>query len=401
MLKRLLTYLKEGNTYSAIELYADGEKDMALVSSFVNTKNGLERERCRQVGKTDFDNTLVPKKRAFLVINTNNVITKIEKGAGTDEMALVHKAFPNLKLEDFFYEITSHKNSQLISICRKSYVNECLEFFKQKGVTITGFSIGASNITVLVPFMGETSFSLSNKEVVTDEEGIVDIRSEMGHKGQEYDVRGMPVTGKELLGFANILTYIKNLHGGKSNFRAINNTLKEEGLHGHLFNVFLKSGIALILTMLVVNFLFFNHYYSKIATLQQTQQVNKANKAKIVALTKTVKEKEKIIDDVISSSSSEVSYFLDALAYGMPGEILLNTMDYQPLVKGIKDDKEIQVRKNELTVSGISANSKVFSAWIETLEAYDWTAKVEITAYDHSQKDASEFSMTITIKDES
>src|SRR5690606_34748223 len=144
----------------------------------------------------------------------------------------------------------------------------------------------------------------------------------------------------------------------------------------------------------------FNHYYTRTESLRQIQQVNKANKSKIMELTKIVKDKEKLIDDVISSSSSEVSYFLDALTYELPEAILLSMVDYQPLGKQIKENKEIQIRENELIVSGISADSKVFSSWIETLETYNWIEKVEITAYDYSQKEASEFSLIITIEDE-
>lgn len=400
MLKRLLTYLKEGNSYSAIELYFDGERDMTLVSSFVNTKNGLEREIYDQEEKAGFNDAMVPKKRAFLVINTNNVITKIERASTMDEVTLVQKAFPNLKLEDFFYEITSYKNSQLISICRKPYVDECLEFFKQKGITITGFSIGISNITILIPFINKESFSLNFKVIVATEDGIEEVHSGNNNSEQQHNVQGMLLTAKELLGFANILTYIKNSHGEKSNFTSINMALKEEGIHSHLFNVLLKSGIVLILVSLLINFLFFNHYYTRTESLRQIQQVNKANKSKIMELTKIVKEKEKLIDDVISSSSSEVSYYLDTLTYELPEAILLSTVDYQPLLKQIKENKEIQIRENELMVSGISADSKVFSSWIETLETYNWITKVEITAYDYSQKEASEFSLIITIKDE-
>lgn len=400
MLKRLLTYLKEGNSYNAIELYSDGEKDMTLISSFVNTKNGLEREIYGQEEKAEFNVAMIPKKRAFLVINTNNVITKIERASRVNEVALVQKVFPNLKLEDFFYEITSYENSQFISICRKSYVIECLEFFKQKGITITGFSIGISNITILIPFINTESFSLNSKEIVATEDGVEEIHSGNNNSEQQHNVQGMLLTAKELLGFANILTYIKNSHGEKSNFASINLALKEEGIHSHLFNVFLKSGIVLILISLLINFLFFNHYYTRTESLRQIQQVNKANKSKIMELTKIVKDKEKLIDDVISSSSSEVSYFLDALTYELPKAILLSIVDYQPLGKQIKENKEIQIRENELIVSGISADSKVFSSWIETLETYNWIEKVGITAYDYSQKEASEFSLIITIEDE-
>src|SRR5690606_7423605 len=216
-------------------------------------------------------------------------------------------------------------------------------FFRQKGITITGFSIGISNITILIPFINTESFSLNSKVIVATEDGVEEVHSGNNNSEQQNNVQGMLLTEKELLGFANLLTYIKNSHGEKSNFASINEALKEEGIHSHLFKVLLKSGIVLILISLLINFLFFNHYYTRTESLRQTQQVNKANKAKRMELTKIVKDKEKVIDDVISSSSSKVSYFLDALTYELPEAILLSMVDYQPLGKQIKENKEIQI----------------------------------------------------------
>lgn len=400
MLKRFLTNIKEGGNYNAIELFSTQEKEMVLVSCFVNTKMGLERGSYSQIEKSEFDETFVPRKRAFLVINTNNVVTKIEKGSGKDGVAIVHRAFPNLKLDEFFYEITYYKNSQLISICRKSYIYECLEFFKQKGITITGFSLGVSKITVLIPFIDKTTFLLNNIEVADQEEEITIKPTKTNNSVQKYDIQGMLLTGKELLGFANVVAYIKNIQADQSNFKLINMELKEEGTHNRLFSIFFNTGIAFILVILIINFLFFNHYYSKTESLRQIQQVNRTNKSKIMTLNQIVKDKEKMIDDVMSSSSSQVSYYMDALAYGMPEEILLNTLDYQPLIKEIKVDKEIHIKENELTVMGISSNNKVFSSWIESMESYAWIEGIEITAYDYSKENASDFSITISIRDE-
>ncbi|MEL4309116.1 hypothetical protein [Joostella sp. CR20] len=399
MLKRILSYIKEGNSYSAIELYLKDETEMFSISSFKNTKEGLEQDFYHQDAMENFDATIVPKKKAFLIINTNNVLTKIEEGTEVEEGALVHKAFPNLKLNEFFYEITNYKNSQLISICRKLHVNKCLEFFKRENILITGFSLGVSNISIVIPFINASSFYLRDKEVTVHEEGAVKIQTRE-YTERQYDVQGIILTEKELLSFANTLVFIKGIDGSKSNFRMLNEQFREDGIHGRLFSLLLKAGIVFLLTTLAINFLFFTYYYSEIESLRQSQQVNMTNKSKITELTQTIKNKEKMIDDMILSSSSKVSYYIDKLVYEMPEEILLNTINYQPLLKDIKEDKEIQIQKNELIVSGISSESKVFSTWIEALEAYNWITKVEITSYNHSQEMASEFSVLITIRDE-
>ncbi|QLE02036.1 hypothetical protein HX109_10900 [Galbibacter sp. BG1] len=400
MVKNAITYVKEGRSYISLERYTKDGEEMVSLCSFVNTRKGLEKESSHTLSLEALPNLDVDKNSILLIINTSHVISKIATGQSSEDLSLVNKSFPNLNLEEFYYEISEYKQSKIISICRKSYVNECLESLKSLGVAIRGFSIGISNICTLIPFLKERTFFLSTKEIVVGANGIEVIHSKSQKNIGEYGLEGMQLTADELLGFANILVYLRNAQGRHSNFLEINESLKEEYVQNNLFKVFLKSGIVVILVILVLNFLFFNHYYSKTSSLSQIQEVNKANKAKIIALTETVNNKEKMIDDVISSSSSEVSYYLNAITRKMPEEILLESMDYQPLVKEVKEKKEIQLVLNELIVSGISTDSKIFSSWIESLEQLEWVGSVEVTAYDYSQRKASRFSFNITIKNE-
>ena len=107
-----------------------------------------------------------------------------------------------------------------------------------------------------------------------------------------------------------------------------------------------------------------------------------------------------MIEDVISSSSSKVSFYTDAITYSMPKTVLLNEMNFQPLLKDIKENKELVYIKKLIIVSGVSTDSKVFSTWLEALEDFNWIEKIDITAYDYTEQDASIFSLKIYMSDE-
>ncbi|MCX2679355.1 hypothetical protein OOZ15_05315 [Galbibacter sp. EGI 63066] len=401
MYNRLISYIKEGSVYNTLEVFSSEGKEKAILCNFKKLKSAIELEQSHTIEDIAGPNGLKSGgKDSFLIINTDHVITKIVDTTNMNDLSLLNSAFPNLKIDDFYYEIARNQKQSVIAICRKKDVGKYLELFSKNNIECTGFSLGISNLNTVTPYLDTNTVRLNNKIVALEDNSISNITPETNSTSQEYDLNGLTINNEQLLGFANVLAYLQAGSITASNFDEINKSLKEEHQHRRIFSLGLKASLGLILFILLINYIAYSHYFNKNEGLQQTRQVNIQNKQKILELDKTVKAKEKMINDMISSSSSKVSLYLNDIVNSLPSSVLLNKLIYQPIEKQIRPDKEILMQKKHINIEGLSSDSKTFSKWVEKLEDHEWIDNVEITSYEYSKNKASLFSITITIDHE-
>ena len=398
MLKNLLTYLKEGNIFNAVEVQNNNTYHFISVKRKNNELDIVTVNSFESPGQIP---EFIPKNTpVFLIVNTEHILTKIVNDQKGEGLTVVNKAFPNLKMDDFYFETFQSTENSIVSICRKDESHTHLKNFEEHKIGISGFSLGVCQIHNVLPFIEEKDVQLNNHLVTTTDTGIDLIKINDTGTVKVYNVNGMEVSGKYLLGFSGILGSILQQNTFASNFTPVNSALKEEFLNKRFFNLFSKAALVFLLSILLINFLVFNHYFSKSEQLTQTSEVNKINKEKLLKLDAQVKFKEKMAEDVLSASSSRASFYIDQIASVMPATLLLNELNYQPVKKQVKDGEAIEFDKDVILISGTSSNSDDFSHWVETMEKFEWTGTVAIKDYDYTSKSSSLFTLLIKITDE-
>tara|TARA_R110000737_G_scaffold96089_1_gene130141 strand:- start:322 stop:711 length:390 start_codon:yes stop_codon:yes gene_type:complete len=126
---------------------------------------------------------------------------------------------------------------------------------------------------------------------------------------------------------------------------------------------------------------------------------NNSQKENLVLLENVVKKKQERIETISIISNSKTTYYMDQLAQTIPETILLNNINYQPLLKSIQDNKPILLERQVILVSGISKDINEFSKWIEQLEGQNWIVSTETLDYDFVSDTTSDFLIEIKIDD--
>ncbi len=398
MLKNLLTYLKEGNIFNAVEVQDNNTYHFISVK---RNKNELDIVTVKSFESPGQIPEFIPKNASvFLIVNTEHILTKIISDQKSEGPAVVNKAFPNLKMDDFYFETFQSGENSIVSICRKDEIHTLLKNFEEYKIGISGFSLGMSQIHNVIPFIKEKELQLNNHLVTTADTGIDSIKINNPDNVRVYNVNGMEVSGRYMLGFSGILGSILQQNTFTSNFIPVNSALKDEFLNKRFFNLFSKAALVFLLSILLINFLVFNHYFSKSEQLTQTSEVNKINKEKLLKLDAQIKSKEKMAEDVLSASSSRASFYLDQIASVMPATLLMNELNYQSVKKQVKDGEAIEFDEDAILISGTSSNSDDFSRWVEIMEKFEWTGSIAIKDYDYTSKSSSLFTLLIKITHE-
>jgi len=198
-----------------------------------------------------------------------------------------------------------------------------------------------------------------------------------------------------------IVNYVSKNRQKLTNFNDTNHNLERTFKNNRIFNLVAKSSLILILSILLINFLIFSHYFSKVEALETTSSANTINKSKLQELKTRVEKKEELVNTLVSAANSKSSYYLDIIAQSIPSTILLDEIQYQPLTKPVRASKPIVLNSDIISIAGTTVNGSDFSLWIENLEKLKWVTSVKTYSYDYSTKNTSSFSINInTLKNE-
>ncbi len=401
MFKNLLTYLQFGNQFCGIEHTTRKDDDVIVVTGLKKTKTEVDLEIFFESNSIEKVVNKLPKKHhVFLVINDNNVLTKKIKSEQIDNSRLINKAFPNINVTDFYFEILHQNNNHFVSICRKKYIDELIDQYKINGISVLNLSLGNSIISSIINHFESDEIFTSNSIISKEKNTILNIDKQETQVTENYDLNGLKVSNYGLLSFSVALNSILYNYHPITNFEDQRQLLLNDFKQSQFFSQFLKFGLVFILGLLLTNFVFFNHYFNKVNKLEQTSQVNLNTKHKVLELNESVNKTKKMVDDMLNSDSSKSSYYVNEIIQSFSNSIVLSELNYQPLTKRIKTEQPIEISKNSIIVSGQSSNSEHFSEWISNLESKKWINKVEIIDYENSTLSLSIFTINLTINNE-
>ncbi|WP_298760660.1 hypothetical protein [uncultured Psychroserpens sp.] len=401
MIHKLISYLTYGNRFYSVEqTQANGDiiyNGIGLTKnkSQVNIEDSFQCHDLDQVSKC------IPKGKAvFLVINNEFVITKKVESNTTETLKLVHQAFPNIKIDEFYYEVLNQDTVHFVSICRKAHVDDLLKDYESNALSVVDFSLGNLMVASLAGFISEDSIHTSNAVLTKVHHQIHTIAIQSNVVDVNYEVNDTSLNNNQLLTFSAALSLITTSKPLQSAFDSTQQNLLTNFKEKQFFTQFIKIGLSFLFVLLLVNFFLFNNYYDKVNELKETAQVLNASKTKVVDLNGSVLKMQKMVEDILKSNASQSSFYSNAIITSLPGEIILSELNYQPLLKKIKASKPIEHDINVLVVSGTSLKSVLVSEWISELEAFDWIDHIEIVNFDDTSKSSSSFSFKIHIQDD-
>lgn len=401
MKDKLISYLTFGNRFYSVEqTQLDGNAvyygtELKKSKNQVDVEDNFEFHNLKEIAEQ------IPKSKAvFLVINNEFIITKKIENEDTETLKLVHQAFPNIKIDDFYYEVLKQNTIHFVSICRKVYLDQLLNDYQSNNISVVDFSLGNLMLSSLANLISEEGINTNNATITKKDNEIHSIQITEDLTNSSYTFNDTKVTSKNLLSFSSALSLITRTKQTVSAF-----SHKEQNLLSHFkekrfFTQFTKIGLSILFITLLINFFLFSNYYDKANSLRETSQVLETSKTRIINLSNKVKKSQKLVEDVLKTNSSRSSFYADALINNIPESIILTQLNYQPLLKKIKADKPIDNDTNIIIVSGTSSERILVSEWISTLETMNWIQYIEILSFDDTQKSSSLFSFKIHIQDE-
>lgn len=335
----------------------------------------------------------------FLCLNTTDILSKqLQQVPSAKDAALVNEAFPNLETQNFYWEITQKSSHPIVSIARKNYVDALLRKMEHLKIVPFHLSIGISSLISVAPYLNQQTIIVPRYAVAIERDIMVVSSNPVPFTPKDLVINGLTISNRQLQSFAQILGYIKASESN-SNLTHLNKSFSNAFKNERLFRAVSLSVLIFFLGILLINFLTYNYYSRIVDQLNSDLLNNGSKKEQLHQLNDIVQRKQKKVELFTASSHSKTSHYFDLIAQQIPESIVLDQLNYQPLLKSIKEGKPVQFNRQVMLISGVSKDIQSFSNWVGILEQNDWIQNVEILDYDYVTREASNFSLKMTLNE--
>lgn len=393
-----LTNILLGKRYIGIEHFSLDTEEMIAVLLIEKKKEELI---ITKKDKVSYSETLPEKWDKslpfFLIINTNQIIQKEVQGIDTQDEKLLHKAFPNTNWEEFYFEIWRLKTKSLVVISRKIYVNELLFNYQKQGISISGITLGVCSIGEIIKY-SEGNELLTNHQTISWSEENPIITTNIANLNTNYNINDLPIQNSHLLAFSGMLRLLLNGTVNTGNLIDYSHELHENYNQRSFFSKGLKVMIGVLLTILLINFFAFSHYYKLVEETSESLLLSNSSLEEVNKTRQRIQSKEQKVKNVIAITSSQSSLIINEITKRIPQSVLLTELIYHPLEKKIKTEEPIATQEKIVILSGTTIDNVPLTLWIESLEQLKWIEKVVITRFGNNDLDETEFSIKIILK---
>ncbi len=400
MLKSIVSYNPLGKKLLVLE-HALQEDSIAILGLEARQKKG-ELDVVKNFisrNSTELIGTVKNLQNAKLVITGTNILTKEIQITGTDN-EILSEAYPNLNLDDFYYQILKTPAKSFIAVCRKQYVASVIEHYQKEGISITDIALGNIKIAALTSFFSNSELESYSASIKIENEEIASIVSRKNDVNENYQFDDISIPNTHTLPLAMLIDSFSNQAKITGNIEEKNVELKNQYTTSQFFKKTLQYGIGFLLIALLINFFIFNSKYKTWQGLQEELQVYTTQKESIKKQKSIVDKKETIVNSIMTTGFSKSSYYIDQIIQLLPTTIILKSFTYQPVAKTIRADKAITIKKNQIFITGNSSEKESFTAWLNTVEELSFVNNVTIISYGVDKKNTSSFEVTINLTDD-
>lgn len=384
-----------GNRYVGIEHFTSENEDYAAIVLIRKKTGELEIVGQNIVNATETHSGDHNKQPHFITINTNQVIQKEVEGSNAADEKLVRKVFPNIALEEFYYETCRLKSQSIVAICRKKYVEDLLKSYESQGVYVAGVGLGICAIAGIIDLSLENELQTNTHciQIASDATVLSQIQRPQHHS---YDINGITIDSQSLLAFAGTL----RLFGSPSvsgNLSQYNTAIFGKFEQSVLFSKAIKTFTGILLVLLLINFLTFTHYYKKAQEVSNNLSRNQSAIAVNNAVADRIRMKEVKVKTLASSRNS-VSLIINEIAVIVPTSVTLTELSFNPLQKKVKPEEPILTTKKVILASGIISDNTAFTNWIEKIGKMNEVAAVTIVNFGKNEDNETGFSIKIALR---
>lgn len=338
----------------------------------------------------------------FLTFNGKGVLVK-KVPVSTGKVSTIEDVLPESNPNDFYHSIDNFNDFSTISIARKSLIDEIINSFRARGFKVLNVSIGFKPVMLILQHLNQNTGAIKSStyqlEIQKSEITDFEIVSPEADKpvGQEFIFSEQYIADSRTIALGTAVALLTDQIEVAPGFK--NETILNERSNFKSYLLFKFFGWALLiglLGLLLINFFVFNYYAPKNNEQETAQRYTRGNAAIEEKLRQKVRQKEKFLEHTGWLNQYKTSYFADRIASLLPADIVLTSMQVNPLNKGGNTVKGVSFRMNTIEISGDCASTSYLTQFMNNLKSIPGVKKASVINYSYNkEKDTGSFILEI------
>lgn len=394
MIKRTLDGIMRGKLAAGVDitLLPDGTFSISVVQlKKVKSQLVIEKSKEELTSIEALAGFINVKQPVCIVLNGKGIVhRKVTASAGDSPAALLNKVLPNANVDEFnIQQIPVSSTHAIVSVIRSAIVETVIEALAKVGITgISSFTLGPFAVNNILPLLAESAVQndrllLENYQLQLQDRQIVDITAASLPGEQVIQVGNDLLSHKLLVPFAAAVMYFTVDRISGITGSSIIDTLKEEYSQKRKFVICATAVLAVLFFVLMVNYLVFNHYWTRNQELSGILTSNQMAMAHYDTLTKQLSYKKEFLEQHGLLEGSRTSFYVDRLASLLPASVQWTDVTVHPLKKKktAAEGEGIAFEKEIIRVAGRCQKSTDLNSWMKNVKRKDWVNSVTLLNY--------------------
>lgn len=371
------------NNLVVIEVVLLGAEQFTLNCLEVKRKGTTLALAQQHVGVTSVEELkplLKNKPPAVLLVNGRGVLTKATDVIEAPPRKLLHAVLPNAKLEDFYLQSIPHAAGSFVSAARRSSVEAIRE--ELSGLAfLLDVHVGPLLLGNLHPIVGKGDALLTSGYALHFSNGELSSFK----RSDELTAATLSIGNESLKADLACCfgTAIEHFYHPMSaaTFGAELEAQQAEIRQRNLFRVISGTVLAVLFSVLVINYFLFDSYSNKYAELNSTVSVNEEQLNEVEALRTELDSKRALLSSTGLLAERSIAWTFDQVVSTVPEEISLTALDGMPLVGKQNKRKRPVFDQVSVAVEGTVSHSAALNGWIKSLLELEVVSGVEIVKF--------------------
>jgi hypothetical protein len=376
--------LKFLNRFVGVDIFLDNNK---LQFSYLVIKRNGDTIHIEDSGEnlTDF-NQLKEKglhKLPILVsVNGRGIIHKkhFADSLEASEIKILSQVIPGFDASKLYFQIlTTGSNKELcISAIRKELLDDVIENLKDLGFYTTEILLGPYSVLNLGTLLTDSQIVSSNYTFTLDNSLKIDLQ--VSDNVSIHKIGEDSISGNLVSAFGVIAGNLISKSEITGNIDELLTKSREEFTYFFLFRRFAFITLVFIFSLLLVNYLVFSHYNSKMSEAGSILRQNKESVEMITDLSAEISKKETFLTGNNLLYNTRISYYADCVASLVPAKMTLSELLIFPPKSDLKDKTEILYEQNKIIIRGKTSPTDL-DTFISELSNEIWVEDTDITDY--------------------
>ncbi len=329
--------------------------------------------------------------------------TRSGNSPGFDPLSFM---LPGAEPSEFYVQSAEgYHQSVFASVVRKTSVDTLIHELVKEGAPVLGLIVGPFSGAFLLPLLSLPADVVSQISVpgyllsVTGGK-LEDLVPADSYASTDYMIGEENIPGEYLLAFASALKYI--VGSGSDPLTQPDGpvgSMAREHKEKKKFKLATISVLTLIFSLLLINYLFFDHYSRRVGELSQKVNRRSSLAREGDSLRSLIALRETVLQQMGMTGPARQSYYADQIAMQLPSSIRFKNMEIAPVKKINEAGKESLVfMEEEILLSGTCSKNTELSSWMEELKNKQWVNNVSLVTLSQDKAgERAEFSIKIEL----